>query len=879
MKKIIILVLLIANLGVITESAGKSSQTNAKNTKSSVDTQKINEELELADNYYHGNKILKAKEIYEKYSPVSDEAKMKLAGYYIDDLQEEKAIVILEELARKKNKQALHLLGSIYLRENSEDKLIKLFNKKSRSDMEMLSEIYQINGDYEKASSLYRDLVINGDEEAYFQMISQYSYSTREDLLKIESAKGKTRADKELGDLYTEAYNYKAAVESYKKYLKKNKGNEHIFYAFGEYYSKEELKKELAPYIKRGDKGAKETLEEYLTKVEEGNALDAEDMYSEEVTADTADNAADLSVSSETDNEDTEDEHFSVIKTSFEDNEKIYLDRIAEDADDYEAVNELLSLYYLNDKKEKLNTFLDSLISDGYYLGENWKMIKDRAVPVYEIYISQGINRAKPVLAQIYKEKKDFENALLMYESMLPSKDYTINLALADLYNRTQKYDKTLALIQNNGINLNDELKITEYDYTFSASMMRYGAYSYYKLGDLDKAKNIYSFLSDNDYYSYDYLYGSVSQDDKDTFYYPDKIYLLDIYKKTNAEEEYKELEKQITSSSGFLAFGNYELKQSLADYYAANGDFEEAQKLLVNDKTETETLKFLGFVPLALSLLPNADFLGNSEQVANITMKYKSYDEIKSFVDEVLVLTNNSYDNSKNYINSVKIAGLYVIKQYSEELSLSDSFKNKFLGYSDNTLKNEFKKSYKNLYKNKKGVPFYPNNTDGNFMLSMLLKEWNINTKELSANEKPTITYSRKQIFENGILFFSDKYVKEFSHINDILEQEMVSGYDSEEDTILKETTSKIGSAVDQFFSKTNFTKDYKEFYSLLPSMILVNVRDNLEKNNREDIVKRLNSDYAKYLTEDKISAIEKIKASNEELRDKTNIIFNPMH
>ena len=28
---------------------------------------------------------------------------------------------------------------------------------------------------------------------------------------------------------------------------------------------------------------------------------------------------------------------------------------------------------------------------------------------------------------------------------------------------------------------------------------------------------------------------------------------------------------------------------------------------------------------------------------------------------------------------------------------NLSDSFKNKFLGYSDNTLKREFKKSYKN--------------------------------------------------------------------------------------------------------------------------------------------------------------------------------------
>ena len=58
--------------------------------------------MELADDYYYGNKILKAKEIYEKYSPVSDEAKLKLAKYYIDDIQDEKSTVILEELARKK---------------------------------------------------------------------------------------------------------------------------------------------------------------------------------------------------------------------------------------------------------------------------------------------------------------------------------------------------------------------------------------------------------------------------------------------------------------------------------------------------------------------------------------------------------------------------------------------------------------------------------------------------------------------------------------------------------------------------------------------------------------------------------------------------------
>ena len=158
--------------------------------------------------------------------------------------------------------------------------------------------------------------------------------------------------------------------------------------------------------------------------------------------------------------------------------------------------------------------------------------------------------------------------------------------------------------------------------------------------------------------------------------------------------------------------------------------------------------------------------------------------------------------------------------------------------------------------------------------MLSMLLKEWNVETKTLDSSENPVVTYSRRQIFENGILFFSDKYVKEFSHINDILEQEDL--YEDTDETVLKNKSSKIGDAVDQFFSKTDFNKDYKDFFNLLPSMILVNIRENLEKNSRDDIIKKLDSDYAKYLTEDKIRTIEKIKESNNELKDKTNTVFS---
>ena len=882
MKKFIILALLVTSLFSSAESAGKTKQTNIKNT---VDTEKIDEELELADNYYYGKRILKARDLYEKYSPVSDEAKMKLAKYYVDDMQSDKAVTFLEELAKKKNKEALSMLASIYFSTDSEDKLLKLFNKKSNSEMKQLAEIYESNGYSEKASEIYRTLAINGDEDAYYQIITQYGSTVSLDLLKLEAAKGNNRANKELGSLYADSYEYKDAVVYYKKYLKKAKGDSEIFRAFGEYYSKEELKKELDPYIKRGDKGAKDILDDYLLRAEEGNVLDSEEESGE--FTDNEQKAPEIpdETISETADED-ESEQIITVKTSFEENEKIYLDRIAEDENDYEAVNELLSLYYLNDKKEKLDIFIDGLINDGYYLGLNWKIVKNRAVPIYEEYIAQGINRAKPVLAEIYIEEKELEKALSIYESMLPAKNSDINLALASLYNKTGKYDKTLDLIKSKGIDLDKELKNSDemsraYDfYDFYFPMLRYGAYAYYKLEDYDKAKNVYSYLSEysSDYGHSPFVFLSDGLNNPDDSYYPDKIYLLDIYKKTNAKDEYDELEKQLTSSSD-LFYGDSKIKQSLADYYASNGEFDKAKKLLLNDKSETQTVKFLNIVPLVLGLLPNADFFGNSEQIANITIKYKNYNEIKSFIDEVLVLTNNSYDNSKNYLNSVKIAGLYIVKQYSDELQLSDSFNKKFLSYSDNTLKREFKKSYKNLYKNKKGVPFYPSNPESNFILSMLLKEWNVETKTLSGSEDPAVTFSRRKIFENGILFFTDKYVKEFSKINDIMEQDLLNSFDTEDENILKNSSSKIGNAMDQFFSKTNFTKDYKEFYNLLPSMILLDIRENLEKNNREDMVQKLNSDYKSYLSEDKIRIIERIKESNTELSDKTNSVFNFMH
>lgn len=89
--------------------------------------------------------------------------------------------------------------------------------------------------------------------------------------------------------------------------------------------------------------------------------------------------------------------------------------------------------------------------------------------------------------------------------------------------------------------------------------------------------------------------------------------------------------------------------------------------------------------------------------------------------------------------------------------------------------------------------------------------------TKTLDSSENPiTVTYSEDRYLKMEILFFSDKYVKEFSHINDILEQEDL--YEVTDETVLKNKSSKIGDAVDQFFSKTDFNKDYKDFSIFFP-------------------------------------------------------------
>ena len=92
MKKFIILTLLLLNFSILTESAKKTSQTNIKN---SVDTKKIDEELELADDYYYGNKILKAKEIYELVSLICKNVSRDIAEVIL----KKKSIIRIKEIS------------------------------------------------------------------------------------------------------------------------------------------------------------------------------------------------------------------------------------------------------------------------------------------------------------------------------------------------------------------------------------------------------------------------------------------------------------------------------------------------------------------------------------------------------------------------------------------------------------------------------------------------------------------------------------------------------------------------------------------------------------------------------------------------------------
>ena len=66
----------------------------------------ITDKLDEAFYYKEAGFLLKAKSIYEQYSPVSQEAKLKLAEFYLEDLQIETGEKLLKELAAKNNQEA-----------------------------------------------------------------------------------------------------------------------------------------------------------------------------------------------------------------------------------------------------------------------------------------------------------------------------------------------------------------------------------------------------------------------------------------------------------------------------------------------------------------------------------------------------------------------------------------------------------------------------------------------------------------------------------------------------------------------------------------------------------------------------------------------------
>ena len=874
MKKIFILLALLINLQTINEAAVKNTQVNTKKTEYAKE---IENELEKADGYYYNNKLLIAKKIYEKYSSSSNKAKLKLVNYYNEDLQKNEAEKLVIELAKTKNKDARSALGRIYISNDENDKLIKMFDKNNTKDMFELAEIYNENYQSRKASDIYINLAEKGNKEAYLKLISTYYYDTQIDLLTLEYAKGNIEAAKLLAELYWQSGDdYENAVKYYKKYLSKHSGNKEIFTIFGEYYSKEELRKELAPYIKRGDKGAKEVLGFYLAKVEEGNALDDEENDSVDINIEVQEDDSKTAVEDTSIEEvqvNVEAENPDSIKglTSFEINEKDYLEKIAEDSENFEIKLELLSLYYINNKKEKLNLLLDDLIKDGYYLGNYWKLAGDRAAEIYEGYVSQGINRAKKELADIYISKKQNEKAVSLYESLIDQGNKEYAYTLAELYNKTKNYSKTLELHKKYGAEIPEENESYE---EIKFQLLQASAYANYKLGNLETAKKSYLYLIEQSYISYYYT------ETADEFYYPNKIYLLDIYDQLGEKEEFDKLEKTINPKypSIMNSINEFNEKKALADYSASNGNFKKAKELLSENKLENFFIKFMNTFPTVTGLLVNSDFSGENQKLVDITLKYQSYNEIKNTIDKTLFLVDNSYENSTYYLDSVKIAVLFTLKQYSDDLDLNKNVQRKFFKYSDDQLKNKFKKSYKNLHKNKKGVSFYPDSISSNLFLSALMKEWGIKSEITDKKEDSIAQYTKKQMFENGFIFFTDKYSKVTQEIMETIERENLDGknLDNLADEInMKELSPQIERMLDDFNGKIDFDKDYEEFYGLLPTMILMDMQEELESKDRKDIVEKISKDYAIYLTTDKVEKVKKIKETTKDLENMSGIMY----
>ena len=777
----------------------------------------ITDKLDEAFYYKEAGFLLKAKSIYEEYSPVSQEAKLKLAEYYLEDLQIETGERLLKELAAQNNQKAKKILAIRYLSNGEDDKAENLFNKKNTKDMFSLAEAYletpfsyDIESQKEseertsKGREIYRELYRKGNQEAFYKLLSTYTSSSVIEITDFEMYKGNkdNELNKIAGDAYVNNGNYASALKYYKIYLKNAKGNWHIFNTFTYVYTGEELAKELQPYIKRGDAGAAEALAGVLSGVEGDVTAESNDIY----------------------------EQIAAAKT-LEEKEKIYLKLVEEEkgSSQRERIIELLLLYQRHNETEKYNKYLKKVLDEGIYLDSYWNVLKsDEAVEIYKNYVKQGINRANGELGNIYVSRKEYGNAVQIFEEMKKNGSETINndIHLADLYNKAGKYKEAIEVAGKNSKNEDKTLVFMK-------------LYAEYKLGNYDAAKKYIDELKDT-YYNYD-----------SSFYYPKEIYLLDIYDKTGMIKEYKELEADIKEKAkedyGFFGMVDTSGSKALADYYASKGKFSEANQLLIS---HSEKNSFTMMISLGMNLygmMPKLDTSGNSKTAAEIVLKYKDYKEIKTFTNEAILLAENSRENSKEYLQAMKTMGFYVLKQEAGKNGNGENLGKILNKYSNESLKSSFKNSYKNLYKNKKGISFYPD-ADNNIFLSSLMTEWNI-TKIAPVTQSSTHDYIKGLIFSNVFSYFFMKYdlsLEEFGAA-------FASGDSGDSYIYLEEV-------VDRFDGQIHFDKDFEEFYNLLPTIILIDFQDKLILHGRTDVKEQLDKDYAKYLQPEKLKKAKEI-------------------
>ena len=132
--------------------------------------------------------------------------------------------------------------------------------------------------------------------------------------------------------------------------------------------------------------------------------------------------------------------------------------------------------------------------------------------------------------------------------------------------------------------------------------------------------------------------------------------------------------------------------------------------------------------------------------------------------------------------------------------------------------------------------------------------------------------------MFKNGFVFFVDKYSKPFQEVMETVERENLGGknLDNIADEInMKALAPQIERMMDEFNGKINFDKDYKEFYDLLPTMVIMDMQETLENEDRKDIVEKINKDYSKYLTNDKIDKVKKMNDTTKNLENISEVAY----